>query len=283
MNVVLRAEGRSLPYVFLEISAGSGEALRPRDYFGVGFASGGSSDITEFGYRGLADKFRGTGGQSLHQLNPEGPPGARFTPTAWNLLPHDKAVVFLQNHDTQRECGMGYLDGDAFRLANVFMLAHPYGYPSVLSGFAFNCPSQRSEGPPRDAAGWTTRVVCASGWETAKTGDWVCEHRDPHILWMVGFRRRTAGAPLTHWWDNGGNAIAFSRGALGFVVINRESASVTATIQTGLPAGTYCDLLTGGRAASGCAGTPLVVGADGRVTMTIASNRSIAVDVAQKL
>lgn len=85
-------------------------------------------------------------------------------------------------------------------------------------------------------------------------GEWVCEHRDPVILAMTGFRRAVAGTALAGRWHNGGNAIAFSRGDKGFVAISRESTSVTASIATGLSAGTYCDLLTGGRAGDTCAG-----------------------------
>lgn len=283
LNATMVAESRPIPYVFLEISAGSGEAVRQVDYFGVGYSTNGSSDITEFTYRGLGDKFKGLNGQALFQLNPNGASGAQFSPSAWGLLPSDKAVVFLQNHDTQRECGLGYKDGDVFRVANVFMLAHPYGYPSVLSGFAFECPAQRSEGPPRDAAGWTTNVVCPSDFSTATTGQWTCEHRDPYVLRMVGFRRRVAGSPLTAWWDNGANAIAFSRGDQGFVAINREASTVNANIATPLAPGTYCDLLTGGKVGGACAGSSLTVAAGGTVAITLPSNRAVAIDVSSRL
>lgn len=282
LNATMVAEGRPIPYVFLEISAGSGEAIRQGDYLGVGFSTGGAADITEFTYRGVADKFAKLGGQSLHQLDPNGPAGAQFSATAWNMLPTDKAGVFLQNHDTQRECGMGYKDGDAFRLAHVFMLAHPYGYPSVLSGFAFECPSQRSEGPPRDAAGWTTRVACSTSWATATTGQWVCEHRDPHIRALVGFRRRMAGLPITQWWDNDANAIAFMRGSDGFVAINRETSTLTASIPTTLPSGTYCDLITGGKVGAGCAETALVV-SGGTIAPALPSNRAVVVELSSRL
>ncbi len=96
-------------------------------------------------------------------------------------MPSDKAVVFLQNHDTQHDCGLSYRDGNVFRLANVWMLAQPYGYPSVLSSYAFSCPTGNSMGPPSDAAGNTNDVSCAASFETARSGEWVCEHRDPVI------------------------------------------------------------------------------------------------------
>jgi alpha-amylase len=159
----------------------------------------------------------------------------------------------------------------------VWMLAQPYGYPLILSSFAFVCPSGNSMGPPSDAAGWTLPVACASSLETADVGKWVCEHRDPYLLRMVKFRRVVAGTSVTNWWDNGANAIAFSRGTKGFVAINRESAVVSVTVMTGLSSGTYCDRISGGRAGPSC------VGSDGTVALSLPSNSAIAIDVDTKL
>ena len=245
VNTALAAEARPLPYFFLEIAAGAGEALAPRDYYGVGYGSGGASDITEFIFVGVGDKFRNLGTQRLFQLNPNGTPGNRFSETAWGIMPTDKAVVFLQNHDTQHQGGISYRDGQIFRLANVWMLAQPYGYPSILSSYAFEYPVGNSMGPPSDAGGATRNVTCAARMETAVVGQWVCEHRDPYIRNLVRFRRHVAGTDINNWWDNGGNAIAFSRGAKGFVAINREATPLAATVPTGLPAGTYQDLIQG--------------------------------------
>jgi alpha-amylase len=232
---------------------------------------------------GVGDKFLGTGGQYLAQLNPNGPPGSQFSPQAWGLIPSDKAVVFLQNHDTQHQCGLGYRNGNVFRLANVWMLAQPYGYPSILSSYVFDCPAGNSTGPPSDGSGNTLDLNCASSLEAATTGQWVCEHRDPAIRTMVGFRRLVAGTDVNHWWDNGANAIAFSRGNRGFVAINRENTPVAATIATGLPPGTYCDLLTGGVTGTSCAGTQVVVDAGGAVQLDLGAESAIAIDAVTKL
>ena len=282
VDATLAAEGRPLPWYYLEVSSGAGEALSPRDYFGEAYASGGAADITEFTFTGVGDKFRQNGGQHISQLNPDGPAGNQFSAVAWGLMPADKAVVFLQNHDTQHQCGLSYRNGSVFRIANVWMLAQPYGYPSILSSFAFNCPTGNSMGPPSDADGNTNSVSCASSLEAATIGQWVCEHRDPYIKNMVSFRRYVAGTDVNHWWDNGANAIAFSRGARGFVAINRETASVTATVTTGLPPGSYCDLLTGGLRGTACAGTTIIVDATGAVQLTLASLTAIAIDGAAR-
>ncbi len=283
VNFTLQGEGRPLPYVYLEVSGASGEAIGEGDYFGIGYSSGGAADITEFTFTGTGNKFLGTNGEHVSQLNPAGPAGSQFSELAWGIMPSAKALVFLQNHDTQHSCGLDYRDGDVFRLANIWMLAEPYGYPLVLSSFAFSCPGGNSMGPPSDANGWTLPVTCASSLETAAIGQWVCEHRDPAIRTMVAFRRAVAGTAVTHWWDNGANAIAFARGTLGFVAINREADSLQVTLPTGLAPGTYCDRLTGGRTGASCAGVSLVVDSTGSAPVMLAPMRAVAVDTGTKL
>jgi alpha-amylase len=283
VNSTLTGEGRPIPYYFLEVIGGAGEALSPADYFGEAYGSGGAADITEFTFVGVGDKFLGTGGQYLSQLNPNGPPGSQFSAAAWGLMPSDKAVVFLQNHDTQHQCGLSYRNGAVFRLANVWMLAEPYGYPSILSGYVFQCPAENSMGPPSDGGGNTLDPVCATSLETAAPGQWVCEHRDPSIRTMVRFRRYVAGTAIDHWWDDGANAIAFSRGDKGFVAINREPGAVSAIVATGLAPGTYCDLLTGGLAGAACAGTAVVVDAGGMLVLNLGSLSALAIDTEARL
>jgi alpha-amylase len=282
VNTTLAGEGKPLPYFFLEVIGGTGEALSARDYFGEGYGTGGAADITEFTFVGVGDKFRTVGGQHISQLNPNGTPGNQFSPAAWGLIPSDKAVVFLQNHDTQHDCGISYRDGSVFRNANVWMLAQPYGYPSILSSYPFNCPAGNSTGPPSDASGNTNALTCASSLETAQIGQWVCEHRDPYLRNMVRFRSVVAGTDVNHWWDDGANAIAFSRGNQGFVAINNETATVAAAVGTGLPPGTYCDLLTGGLIGTACAGTSVVVDATGTAQLSVPARSAIAIDAATR-
>ena len=175
VDSTVQAGGLAIPYYFLEISSGPGEALSPRDYYGEAYRSGGAADITEFTFQGVGDKFLGTGGQHISQLDPNGLPGSQFSAAAWGLMPSDKAVVFLENHDTQHDAGrISYRDGQTFRLANVWMLAQPYGYPKILSNYAFSRPLENSKGPPSDANGITLPVSCASSLEAAADGSWVC-------------------------------------------------------------------------------------------------------------
>ncbi|HEU0015640.1 MAG TPA: alpha-amylase family protein [Longimicrobium sp.] len=278
VNAALAGEGRPLPYWFGEVIDHGGEAVKAADYYGLAYGSGGAADITEFRWRGVGDKFLGTGGQKLADLT-------GFSRVAWNLMPDDKAVVFLENHDTQRGGGISYRDPAAFRLANVWMLAHPYGYPSVMSSYAFDRSTQagRDAGPPSNAAGVTNDVACAASLETVAMGQWVCEHRDPVIARMVGFRRAVAGAALAGAWDNGSNAVAFSRGDRGFVAISREGTAVTAAIATPLAPGTYCDVLTGGRTGAACAGASLTITANGMAQVSLPPNTAVAVHAGTRL
>jgi len=285
VDSTLKGEGRQIPYYFLEISSGAGEALHPSDFYGEAYASGGAADITEFTFSGIQDKFLKNGGQYIAQLNPNGPPGSQFSPAAWGLMPSDKAVVFLENHDTQHNTGqISYRDGNVYRIANVFMLAQPYGYPSILSSYSFARPSENSMGPPSDGSGQTiTPITCASNWATAPDDQFLCQHRDPYILSMVAFRHEVAGTDENHWWDDGANAIAFTRGTKGFVAINDEVTAVTQTVATGLPPGTYCDLLTGGVNGASCAGTSIVVDSTGRLQFDLQPTTAVAIDSTSRL
>lgn len=279
VNDAAAREGLPLPYVFAEVIDYGSEAVGAGDYFGLGYGSGGAADITEFRFRGVAEKFAGTGGQKLSDLR-------TFSQAAWGLMPADKAVVFVENHDTQREgAGGGYRRGDVHRLANVWMMAQPYGYPSVMSGYAFDLgrPGGWDAGPPSGPAGETQAVICPARMETATVGEWACEHRDPSIAGMVRFRRAVAGTALESWWDNGANAIAFSRGDRAWVALNRESATLQLDVSTRLPQGTYCDVLTGGRAGAACAGRAVVIEADGRVRLGLEPNSAVAIHVGARL
>ena len=260
VNERVAAEGLPRPYWFAEVIDHGGEAVRAQDYFGLAHGTGGAADITEFRYRGVGDKVQGAGGQSLSELRD-------FSPGSWGLIPADKAVVFLQNHDTQRQGGLGYRDPQRYRLGHVWLLAWPYGYPKVMSGYAFTTdPVGRDMGPPSNEEGETLPVECALSLEAAGPGEWVCEHRDPLIRAMTGFRQVVAGTDVDDWWDDGANAIAFSRGDRGFVAMNAGADPVVVRTGTPMSPGQYCDLTTGGvGAGGGCVGDEVTVGEDGMI------------------
>lgn len=170
----------------------------------------------------------------------------------------DLSVVFVENHDTQRERPLQSLSRDRepelFKLAEVFMLTWPFGYPQLFSGYRF---TDYDEGPPIDARGFTTSPLDAAGTCVAP---WRCEHRAAHVRELVRFRNRTAGTfTATKLWSNGGDVFAFSRGGMGFTAINARGAALAgAAIPTDLPDGEYCDLVS--KTDAGCARTYRVRG-----------------------
>jgi alpha-amylase len=277
------------PLYYFEVIDHGGEAIHASDYLTTGQGAAQAVDLIEFEYDAVPDAFANVGGKTLSTLHALG----------LGLLPSDRAVVFVNNHDTQRGSSLFYQNVPAYDLATVFMLAWPYGYPSILSSFAFDRATQagRDQGPPSDAAGNTTPVYapgattpdCAvdsssSSSSSSSSGGWLCEHRRPFVARLVAFRRATAAAPdVTNWWDDGGDEIAFGRGHtgggpgsdLGFVVINNGAATVHRAFTTSLAAGTYCDLYQGALTSTGCSGATVTVDATGAADLTVAPGNAL--------
>lgn len=272
---------RPLPYVFLEVINNPGEAVTAQQYFGVGHGSGGASDVTDFiyGYR-LSDAFLGRNNATLASLQ---------TLTT-DLLPSDKGVVFVDNHDNQRSSNLYYADGAAYELATIFMLAFPQGAPSVMSSYGFNRSTQpgRDAGPPSDGSGATTSTfdgngnsLCTKQLGTAQVGSWICEHRRDAIAAMPAFRKATAGTPLVGFrvlGDN--NRIAFERQATGYVAINKAASAVIFVAQTSLPSGNYCNVAVDryDATARSCTGTPIGV-ASGTINLNVPANSAVVLHV----
>ena len=183
------------------------------------------------------------------------------------LLPSSKELVFVQNHDTERDDStLNYKDPNNV-IANEFMLAWPHGTPQVYSGFAW---TTRDDSPPSDASGRVTDTNCTNG-------AWVCVDRNPGVRGLVAFHNYVGSAPVANWHDDGVNLIAFSRGDRGFFSANNEKAAKTVTVATGLRAGTYCDVVHGVRRANGtCTGPTVTIGAGGRATITVGSYDAVA-------
>ncbi|MEU2383730.1 alpha-amylase family protein [Streptomyces sp. NPDC012461] len=221
-----------------EVIFGAGEAVQPTEYTGNG-------DVQEFRY--AYDLKRVFNNENLAYLKNYG--------EGWGYLKSSSAGVFVDNHDTERNGStLSYKDNATYTLANVFMLAWPYGAPDINSGYEF---SDHDAGPP---GGGQVNACWQNGWK--------CQHNWPEIKAMVGFRNATRGQAVTDWWDNGGDAIAFGRGSKGFVAVNHESGPLTRTYQTSLPAGTYCDVQNN---------TPVTVNGSGQLTATLGAHTALAV------
>ena len=222
---------------------GAGEAVSPDEYRGTG-------DVQEFRYaRDLRRVFLS---ERLAYLRNYG--------GGWGFIPSGGASVFVDNHDTERGGDtLSYKDGSTYTLASVFMLAWPYGAPDVHSGYEF---SDREAGPPN---GGTVTACYVDGWK--------CQHAWREIRSMVAFRNTVGAAPVTDWWDDGNDRIAFGRGSLGFVAINHDRSALTRTFQTSLPAGGYCDVQSD---------RPVTVDGAGRLTATLGAGTALALHAGRR-
>ncbi|WP_250443737.1 carbohydrate-binding module family 20 domain-containing protein [Actinotalea sp. C106] len=241
-------------YVVQEVIGAAGEPIRDTDYLHLG-------DVHEFDY-----------GRELKRVFQDGDLAwLRTFGEQWDgLMPADRAGVFVDNHDTERNGEtLAQTDGSAYTLANVFMLAWPYGSPAVHSGYGF---TDYDAGPPQASDGTVSNPTCYSD-------GWRCQHDWAEIRGMVGFRNAVGDAGVAHWWDDGGDRIAFGRGDRGHVVINHAAGTLTRTVQTSLPEGTYCDVTRGGPTASGCSGPEVQVGADGRFAAAVPAGTAVALHV----
>uniref|UniRef100_H3DBM7 alpha-amylase n=1 Tax=Tetraodon nigroviridis TaxID=99883 RepID=H3DBM7_TETNG len=214
----------------------------------------------------------------------------------WGFMPNGNAVVFIDNHDNQRGHGAGgaaivtFWESRLQKMAVAYMLAHPYGVTRVMSSFRWNRHIVNGKdqndwmGPPSHPDG-STKSVPINPDETCGDG-WVCEHRWRQIKNMVIFRNVVNGQPHSNWWDNNSNQVAFGRGNRGFIIFNNDDWDLDVTLNTGLPAGTYCDVISGQKEAGRCTGKQIHVGSDGRAHFRI-SNRDedpfVAIHVESKL
>ncbi len=255
-DIIGRLNGE--PYIFQEVIYNGNEAVTPDDYVLL-------TDVTEFNFTNtIGHYFKGR--DPLHELQNIG------TWDGW--IDSDNAVVFVANHDNQRQNTSNTIthkDGSAtFTIANVFALAWPYGYPKVMSSYEWLTHDQ---GPPSHGAS-----TCNNGW--------LCEHRERAIANMVGFRNATQESfSVTNWWDNGNNQIAFGRGDLGFVAINGEDAeALTGSFYTGMAPGQYCDIVNSDyfvndEEQNQCNGTVIEVDNEGYINLTIGSKGAVAIHI----
>jgi alpha-amylase len=223
-----------------EVIYGDGEAVQPEEYTGIG-------DVDEFRYGShLKSAFQGGDLGGLQNI-------------AEGKLPADKARTHVDNWDTERNGStLSYKDGDLYKLANAFMLAHPYGSPNVMSGYEW---SEKDAGPPSGDDGWTDM------------------HAQREITGMVGFRNAVGGAELTNWWSEG-KALAFGRGDKGFVALNAGDGELHQTFSTSLPAGTYCNVAKA--APDNCDGNTVKVGDDGKAEATVPAKGVLALHAGAK-
>ncbi|CAE6399533.1 unnamed protein product, partial [Rhizoctonia solani] len=237
----------SAPYVTQEVIYGSGEPIQPSEYTGNG-------DVQEFRYTSaLQSAFQSGGISSLNDLDSRG----------W--VSSSNANVFVSNHDTERGgSSLNYKSGSTYTLAHIFMLAYPYGTPTVLSSYTF---SDNDAGSPSSGAGSCSGSGGANGWQ--------CQHRWTAIAGMVKWRNGVTGS-VNNWVSGTNQQIAFGRGTTGFVAINNADSAWTRTFTTPLAANSYCDMISGIAGSNGtCTGASYNI-SGGNFTITVPVRSAIA-------
>ncbi|XP_011187201.1 uncharacterized protein LOC105215124 [Zeugodacus cucurbitae] len=129
--------------------------------------------------------------------------------------------------------------------------------------------SSHIRSPTFDAA--TGRCEYASGW--------VCEHRWPPIVQMIHLVNTLSELEdgVINFQTDGPNHIAFCRGNKAFFVFNSDlRLPYDAVVETCLPRGTYCDVISGGRAENGasttsCEGKRVTVDAEGKAHIMVSA------------
>jgi len=124
----------SKPYITSEVIWGAGQPIQPAEFVPIG-------DVQEFRYTSaLQSAFLSAGIASL-----ESTPGSGWVPA-------NSTNCFVADHDTERNgASLAYNStSNTYVLAHVFMLAHPYGTPTVLSSYEFESYDQ---GSPNNGTG----------------------------------------------------------------------------------------------------------------------------------
>lgn len=211
------------------------------------------------------------------------------SPAALELLePADGTIAMVTNHDTERDkTTLSYKDKAKFELANMFMLAIPYGKPMIYSGYAF---ADRDAGPKVSANGTTADAVCPTNPSAATVGkvahgSFVCSHRWAGITGMIQWRD-TVGTAAPQNYVSKGNAYGFSRGKLGFVLFNSGPTKFVGSVRTALPAGIYCNAAVTGKQSAkvACAASARVtVAKDGTAKLNMPGWSALAISKASKL
>jgi alpha-amylase len=240
-----------------------GEVVRS-DYFPVG-------TVNEFQFAyAMRDAFRDANGASPSTIPTMMGTWNNWGGT-WGFVQPTNATVFVNNWDTERNGGSlaasNYTGATndtqgshRYDLANIFMLAQGYGEAQLHSGFRFtNVDQDRPSASP-----YLNGVAQVNV-------NWDFVHRWGDIAPMVKFRSAAHGQAQTNWVTGSANQIAFGRGNVGFVALNNSTSAWSRSFHTGLPAGTYCNVVHGLKNAGGtaCTSDSVTVDASGNASITV--------------
>ncbi|XP_031439751.1 alpha-amylase-like isoform X5 [Clupea harengus] len=238
----------SKPFVYQEVIDLGGEPIKASEYSRLGH-------VTEFKYGAkLGSVIRRWNGDKLADLKTWG--------ESWGLMPSDQALVFVDNHDNQRGHGAGgasiltFWEPRMYKMAVAFMLAHPYGVTRLMSSYRWD----------------RSLVEGRVGGSCQDQNDWMGPPSYPD--------GSTKPVPINPDGSCGE----------GWVCEHRwhQISTLDALLQTGMPAGSYCDVISGQRTAAGmgCTGKRITVGEDGRAHFTIKATEQdpfVAIHAGSKL
>jgi alpha-amylase len=200
----------------------------------------------------------------------------------------NKTVIMVSNHDTEHHgpAAITYLDPLKYQAASAFLLADAYGKPMLYTGYAF---ADENDGPPAADDGYYKPAVCPKSWsvpsKTYADGSFICMERWNSVKGMIQWHHEVGNAKITNA-KNQGQLLSFTRGS-GFFAVNADLMKpAKVKLQTKLPAGTYCDVYTGGAKAKKdngkCVGVTVVVGANGTAQFNIPATAAVAIDAINK-
>lgn len=207
--------------------------------------------------------------------------GKKFDAATKTFTPSDKSLTWVTNHDTEHHTGaITYHDGKLYQMAFAWILAEPYGKPMLYSGYTFFVDSE--DAPPGLAKCASSAAVLSK----YKDGLFTCVQRWTGIAGMIAWRDSVGTAVKKNVFAKSG-VYGFGRDAAGYVLFNSNTKTYSASkIKTGLPAGSYCDLYSGGKepkTVTGCRGLKVTVAKDGTLTMKVAGQSVIALSAAYRL
>ena len=213
--------------ILLEVIRGAGEPIQPEQYSELGY-------IWEFDYaRGMRSYFED---QLIGFVDLE----TRFD----GLLPSEKAISFITNHDTERNGQtINFNRQREFDLATSLMLAESYGTPMLYSSYYYF----DYDAGPAEENGTVSPVLCPANPTSNNTysdRDWICQHRWPTVSKMIQFRELVDQTAVVNSLQTE-NVFGFEREAKGYFIVNvSPTVEETIEIQTSLPDGSYTDVLS---------------------------------------